>query len=134
MNVIRKDMHIDALGMELPYWKILTIQADFVNQTLVVLVGGWLDRANLDSGKSPLYSFTAQFSAQMVQQYRRDYFTAVENGANIPVPDFEALSFDVLPSDFTYDYVVSKIMDHPAFAPCTLCEGEDGGPAPTEEG
>lgn len=134
MNVIRKDMQIDALGVELPYWKILTIQVDFVNQTLATIVGGWLDRTNLDAGKSPLYTLNLQFSSQMVQQYRRDYFMAVENGAELPVPDFDALSFDVIPNDFTYDYVVSKVMDHPVFAPCTLCEGEDGGPAPTEEG
>jgi hypothetical protein len=123
MNVIYKDIPIDAHGIVLSYWKILVVQADFQAQALTVVVGGWLDQAAIETGKSPLYTFTLQFSSQMVQQFRRDYLVSLESGdSHEPAPNFAALGYDMLPNELTYDYVFEKVMGHPLF----VSAGVDG--------
>lgn len=115
--IIRKNVNIEAIGLVIPVWSIQTIQAEFATSVLTVVVGGWLTEDALLTNKAPVYTFTLQFSQQMVQQFRRDYFISLENGAiqDETVPDFEALNFDATPEAFTYTYVLDKVTAHPLF-------------------
>jgi hypothetical protein len=120
MNIIQKSLDVGNLGFDVGFWRIMSLQADFTIPAMIIGVGGWTTKRNLKDGRAPVCSLALEFSPQMMQKARREYFLAVENGMDPnPVPDFEALNFDIDPADLDYAYLVAKILAHPTFAGST---------------